>query len=299
MARELLKVAMMDMSWIGPLRRVDKLECLRIVCALVVVTFAQGCISASGIPGGPLPRGGGFTINGASALPVGFAKVDIKESDSTPATSVRDATADHFPIPMIHRIGARFAPTSYFDFAADVALNEAGIEARIGLPERTDPFPFAVTGGYRRGWEPYMRTQYDPEFVYGRIEVYPLLASNADRDLYGVLTGGLSYGNRFHSVTLPSQFENPDSMIHIGSPQLEILRRETRVEATIGLTSHPVRSLPLGLFFMPYVVANRNPQILQLGGEGAGYGHQFVGYQQDFGFVVAVQVGYTYYFERN
>ena len=71
-----------------------------------------------------------------------------------------------------------------------------------------------------------------------------------------------------------------------------VLRRETRLEATLGLQTHPHRSLPLGLFFMPYVVANHNPAILQTGLDGAVSDTQIVRFQQDFGFIVAVQFGY-------
>lgn len=263
-----------------------------------MLLLASGCISSSGIPGGPLPRGGGFTVNGAFAAPIGIANADVR-STSVSSTKVRDATADHAPLPMLDRAGVRIAPTSYFDLATDIGLNELGVEARAGLPERSYPFPFAITGGYRRGWEPYMTSKFTPEFAYGRLEVYPLFWSDAERDIYGVFTGGASYGNRFHSLSLPDNFHvQHDMSIEIGAPQLQVLRRETRLEATLGVQARPIRSLPLGFYFMPYVVANRDPRVLQTGLDGADSSTQLVRYQQNFGFIVAVQVGYTYFFER-
>jgi len=253
-------------------------------------------VSASGIPGGPLPRGGAFTVSAAMAAPYAEGKADAISWNGRDSGSYRDATADHTPFPMFARTGARLAPTSYFDIAADIGWIEGGAEFRIGLPEGTRPFPVALAGGYRAGWEPLFVNRFSPAFGYGRLEVYPLLWSGKDRRrLSAVLTGGLSHGDRYHSVTLPRmQFNlNGDTL---GDPEVEILRRETRFEATFGVDGRPHRGLLAGLYLMPYWVVNQSaPQ--QVYFDGA-QGSTLVRYQQDFGLLVALNVGYEFYFDQ-
>jgi hypothetical protein len=279
-------------------RSAKPIHARRLLLALTFVALlAEGCVSASGIPGGPLPKGGGFAINTAIAAPVAVGRADAISWNGRDRGTYSDATADHSLFPMFARAGARLAPASYFDVAADIGWVEAGAEVRVGLPEGTRPFPVALAGGYRAGWEPLFTNRFSPTFGYGRLEAYPLFWSGTEgRRLSAVLTAGISHGDRYHSVTLPrSQFnENGDN---IGNPEVEVLRRETRLEATLGVDAHPYRGLLLGFYFMPYRVINESSTLLQVYFEGA-QGSTLTRYQQDFGLLLAFTVGYAFHFDQ-
>lgn len=264
----------------------------RLAMLLSAASVLSGCASASGIPGGPLPRGGGFSFNGAVAVPFAFGQVEVRSPRSEQIIKHSDPTADHTPIFPAMRAGIRIAPNSYFDMASDLGFNEGGVEARVGLPEGSEPMPLALAAGYRMGWEKFPDYRFGTAFGYGRAEAYPLLGNWNERTIHGVITAGLSYGNRYHGVGLPHEF-NSNGDNYPAMPLIEVLRRETRFEATLGVIAHPLQSrkLPLGLQFMPYWVTNASPNFIQTHIQQAQVS-EIIGYRQNFGFLVAFTIGY-------
>jgi hypothetical protein len=264
----------------------------RLAFLLCCSTTSLGCVSASGIPGGPLPRGGGASFKSAFAFPVGYGKTTIASDDGTIQGTYSDSYADgrsFFFVPT--QIGLRIAPLSYIDVAADLGWRDSGIEARLGLPEGSQPLPVALTGGYRLGYGILSApANLHPNYAYARVEAYPRLWTSRERPWYGVFTAGMSRGNRYHAIRLPPQFNSCDMFC---SPGAEFVRDETRVELSLGIDYRNRKGFTFGVVIMPYRVIASGP-VQSVNFTGSPY--HVVNHQQDFGGLIAVTFGYALLF---
>jgi hypothetical protein len=158
------------------------------------------------------------------------------------------------------RAELRVSPVSFFDVGGDIGWLDGGVDARAGIPDLTGWVLAAhIAGGIRSGRVgPFKDTQ-GTRSTWARLELYPRLFHPRGRL---ALAFGVNHGVFFHEIAYddPSQEVN-DSW---GPLALHVLRRELRLEATVGyhleqrsLAGASSRSTQTILFALePYVVAD-------------------------------------------
>ena len=195
----------------------------------------------------------------------------------------------------------------WLDLAADLGAYDAGVEVRVGLPEGSEPLPLALSWGYRTRGPiedgPSDRKRREWRL---RLEAYPLLYAEDRTRLHGILTGGASFGVRYHEIQLPSSFDDGDwGADELGSTNLSFLRDESRLEAALGVDLRVARRRPDGttrwggaysFVAMPYWVVRAGEPY------DASCNHCWqwspVGYAQNFGVFFFVTAGFFRVFHR-
>lgn len=212
---------------------------------------AAACITAPGIPGGPLRRPSA-ELNAAAgwSRAPGRATFGAERGDLGTSTAETNSSDNvlQVPVALLARLGARISPVPWFDVAADYGLRAAGVEARLGLPEGTQPMPIALAYGYQFGERESSHRL--------RVEAYPLLNAGTQRRLHGIVTLGGSSGAREHQIHLPETYADVGKEWG-DSPTLFATRDEFRVEASAGLDFRSQNVVLRGVV-MPYWITSRS-----------------------------------------
>jgi hypothetical protein len=179
------------------------------------------------------------------------------------------------------RAELRVSPVSFFDLGGDIGWLDGGVDARAGIPDITGWILAAhLAAGIRSGQAGLFKDTRGTRSTWGRLELYPRLFHPRGRL---ALAFGVNHGVFYHEIA----YDDPSrESTGLGPTALNVLRRELRLEATLGyhleqrsLAGASSRSTQTILFALePYVVADA----VCVDCEG-------VSYRQSFGLSIVVR----------
>lgn len=247
------------------------------IAAFFLLAASGACAVTPSGPRGPL-MGRGVEL--ATALSYATTR-----GEATTATgSSISGPVDWFYVPGLDGAGleARVSPLEYVDLGGQVNLTGGGLDVRVGLPAR-DGLQLAanVAAGLETGAAGLVEDTKSRRSQWLRLEIYPRLIST--ERLWLVLALGLNHGAFYHSVPIHS------SPVYLEVEGLSLIRRETRLETSIGLFYAPgKRTGIVGTMLLtinPYFVLDaKSPS-----GPCDGCDSGVVSYRQEWGFVVVTR----------
>lgn len=223
--------------------------------AIAALVLLQSCGIGSTVPPGPIS---GRSVGPYVDWAVGYVPVSVSgvvRSDSPrQALLSGNSYAFGFPIPAVPmRLGARYAPATFVDLAADVGWLDHGLRVRLGHLDSRAAVPVGISAGVRWGhefWSPLTSKTGDLQL---QLEAYPFLF-HLDSHTRIYLASALGVGEGAYLLNLfglPEEalvvHENP-----VGVSALALVSRETRAEASLGL--HAIRDAArVTVAFQPYL----------------------------------------------
>lgn len=246
----------------------------RLSAALVFVSLA-GCVAAPPGPRGPL-LGNGTQF--AGDLSLAFSSARAEHADGTSVTG----TSDHFWSPLSifpRRLELRMSPVSFLDFGADLGWLDGGADLRVGRwakPNRA--WAAQVALGVRTGSVGPFKDTKTTESAWARLEAYPLVHGTNGRLL---LSLGANVGRFYHQIEYQSSSDDGDSY---GPSAVQVVRREFRIESSIGYHVQDARRASILAAIEPYFVADAGAARAS-----ACAGCESVGYEQWFGVVLVLR----------
>ncbi len=263
---------------------------LQILSFAFVATLLASCAHAPPAPPGPL-RGPGVQGSFDFHFTVAPAKLAVTAPDA-----IFRGQAGGFgggPPPIPHRLGARIAGAHWFDLGYDISFLDMGADLRIGQSLELSSVPWAIAVAGRTGaWMPGReRGLLDDAYeLRVRAELYPPLKQKEASLLAGIFSVGLSIGDRF-AVVETGEYDNSVS----SGPN--VLWRDVRLEATLGLSSDDLRTgrtVAIQYGAMPYVTLVA-PRVLDCSVcDGAASAHL----QQNYGVVAFLKFAFFVPFSR-
>jgi hypothetical protein len=256
-----------------------------VVVVVVVALGALGCAAAPAGPRGPL-RGPGVEL-----------AMDFANAPGTATATLADGTVargngDNFPTWLTfppRRLEGRLSPVEWADVGGRIGWLEGEVDARVGLPAREDSvWAFNLAAGLSSGAPGMFVDAKGTRTRWVRLEAYPALSTKAGSTLRLVLAAGVDAGLFFHGVDDP----RPSTSIGDGPPSfdpgLPLLRRETRLETSLGLVLHDRGSGSVLFTVSPYFVLDAGAPQSTCPPTSCTF--EVVRYQQDWGLVLVMRL---------
>lgn len=246
-----------------------------------------GCASAPPGPRGPLLGPG---IEGAIDWSYANGPAEAVLPDGTIAKANADnfwSSATIFP----RRLEARISPLPWVDVGGQIGWLDGGLELRVGLPALGGRFlPVNLAAGFDTGRvSPFKDMDRSLGSRWLRAEAYPLLTSGR-QSLRLVLAAGLDVGRFFHEFDDPrptTQFYD-----NFGAPVVDLRRRETRIETSIGVFYQPAGFTSVMFTVSPYFVVDAS----DLRGDCASCQANVTSYREDWGLVFVSRFAFRHGF---
>src|SRR6266542_2240944 len=176
--------------------------------SLALLITLSGCVMAPGLPGGPL-QGTGAQLTTATAFTVAKGNATLRSSSTGTVGKTTDYAADAHNGPLIPtRIGMRIGLVDWMDIAGDAGWFDSGAEVRVGIPEGGWILPIALGYGVRRGGGAFKGDHDRHREQRVRLELYPRLFTGHKVRLNLVGALGMSWGRRFHELTVAERFDD-------------------------------------------------------------------------------------------
>jgi hypothetical protein len=174
------------------------------------------------------------------------------------------------------------SPLPWVDVGGQVGWISGGADIRVGRPAASDrTWAFNLAAGFDTGEAgPYQPTK-PTRARWLRAEAYPLLPW-FDRHLRLVLAAGVDVGQFHHELPDP----RPQTGFNdwIGPDDVETIRRETRLETSVGIFAYDGHLSSALLSLSPYFVLNSGAPPSDCDGC-----QRFTSYHQEWGFVLVVR----------
>jgi len=259
------------------------------MAAAIAGACAAGCAAAPPGPRGPLLGPG---VEAATDLSFTYGHGDATLTDGTKTSGRPDDFWGGATV-LPRRLEARISPIPWADIGGQLGWLDGGADVRVGLPAR-DGWPVAVdlAAGFATGeLGPYHDTKLQ-RFRWLRLEVYPRL-STGEWGTSLVLALGLSSGDFYHQ--LPDSRPDPrDGTDAIGPSSVNLIRRETRLETSLGLFFLPDMDGGLSMLITvsPYFVLDAGA----IGTVCGGCVDEIATYRQSWGVVLVSRFALRYGF---
>jgi hypothetical protein len=244
------------------------------ISLLGAAALLVGCAAAPPGPRGPLMGpGADLALDYSYAYGPGEATLD----DGSWARG----GADYYWSPVAifpRRFEARISPVDWVDLGGQIGWIGGGADARIGLPAVDGRWlAFNIAAGFETGEAGPFKETKPLRSKWLRLEAYPLLPFKRQH-VRLVFAAGIDFGLFHHELPDP----RPEIGFNDGwgPADVQTIRRETRLETSVGMFYAPVRFATVLLTISPYFVLDagspeRNCDACTI-----------AGYRQDWGIVI-------------
>jgi hypothetical protein len=152
------------------------------------------------------------------------------------------------------RLEARISPVAWMDVGGQIGWVDGGANVRIGLPARPgDSRAFQLAAGFDTDEAGLYKDWKAAGSKWVRLEAYPLLPLPGGKTRL-VLAGGIDFGLFHHELDDPRPPEHV-SDVGLNLTTIRIIRRETRLETSVGLFI-PGRFVSALITVSPYFVVD-------------------------------------------
>jgi hypothetical protein len=245
---------------------------------LALALAASACAAAPPGPRGPL-MGPGIELATDWSYAYGPGEATLDDGTST------RGGADYYWSDVAvfpRRLEGRLSPLKWVDVGGQIGWIGGGADARIGLPAidgRWLAFDFAA--GFETGEAGFFKETKPTRAKWLRLETYPLLPIPRQQ-VRLILAVGVDFGMFHHELADPRpEVEFNDGL---APSHVQTIRRETRLETSIGVFYAPARFATVQLTVNPYFVLDAGSP------ERACDACAIAGYRQQWGIVVVTRL---------
>lgn len=205
---------------------------------VVLAVALGGCALTTPAPAGPVRAGSVTSFETTFAYAYGPARATINGTTVTGngqqtggGRSTSDFIPDEPPTPIPLAVGLRQSAGGRVDVSADLGWMDSGVGVRLRLPSPGgERVPAVLSAGFRTGHI----AAFTSDTYAGTLaaEAYPEISRHPGWHL--ILSLGLAGGVFQHQLLLPEVYDSDSDAPH-GAPTMIALRRELRLQTSIGV----------------------------------------------------------------